>query len=59
MRNTARCGTGHDRPESAVTIAGIRNSPHVVGKTTNLIAHLMRMVVYLVRNEEPPNAKAT
>jgi hypothetical protein len=24
MRNTARCGTGHDRPESAVTIAGIR-----------------------------------
>jgi hypothetical protein len=26
MRNTARCGTGHDRPESAVTIAGIRNN---------------------------------
>ena len=25
MRNTARCATGHDRPESAVTIAGIRN----------------------------------
>lgn len=24
MRNTARCTTGHDRPESAVTIAGIR-----------------------------------
>lgn len=24
MRNTARCATGHDRPESAVTIAGIR-----------------------------------
>ena len=23
MRNTARCATGHDRPESAVTIAGI------------------------------------
>ena len=25
MRNIARCATGHDRPESAVTIAGIRN----------------------------------
>jgi hypothetical protein len=25
MRNTARCATGHDRPESAVTIAGIRS----------------------------------
>jgi hypothetical protein len=25
MRNAARCVTGHDRPESAVTIAGIRN----------------------------------
>ena len=24
MRNIARCATGHDRPESAVTIAGIR-----------------------------------
>jgi hypothetical protein len=24
MRNTARCATGHDQPESAVTIAGIR-----------------------------------
>lgn len=24
MRNTARCATGHDRPESAVTITGIR-----------------------------------
>ena len=23
MRNTARCATGHDRPESSVTIAGI------------------------------------
>ncbi len=25
MRNTARCATGHDRPESAVTFAGIRS----------------------------------
>jgi integrase len=25
MRNIARCATGHDRPESAVTIAGIRS----------------------------------
>ena len=25
MRNTARCATGHDRPESAVTITGIRS----------------------------------
>ena len=24
MRNTARCATGHDRPESTVTITGIR-----------------------------------
>ena len=27
MRNTARCATGHDRPESTVTIAGIRTFP--------------------------------
>jgi len=26
MRNIARCSTGHDRPESAVTIAGIRKT---------------------------------
>ena len=25
MRNTSRCTTGHDRPESSVTIARIRN----------------------------------
>lgn len=27
------------------------SSPHVVGKTTNLIAHLMRMVVYLITKD--------
>lgn len=27
------------------------SSPHVIGKTTNLIGHLMRMVVYLVSKE--------
>jgi len=26
MRNTSRCATGHDRPESSVTIAGIRTT---------------------------------
>jgi hypothetical protein len=30
MRNTARCDTGHDQPESAVTIAGIRNATRKV-----------------------------
>ena len=27
------------------------SSPHVIGKTTNLIGHLMRMVVYLITKE--------
>jgi hypothetical protein len=39
---------------AAVTSKSSRHAP-----ATNLIAHLMRMVVYLVRNEEFPNAKTT
>jgi hypothetical protein len=39
MRNLARCGTVHDRPESAFTISGIRTLIRSAQEYGDLFAH--------------------
>jgi len=53
MRNIARCATGHDLPESAVTIAGIRSWDNAVAESffSSLKKERIKRHIYATRQD--------
>jgi hypothetical protein len=58
MRNTARCATGHDQPESAVTITGIRKQHLFLGPYGGSLKLVSGTQLVQVISSEAPLARA-
>jgi hypothetical protein len=58
VRNLARCGTVHDRPESAFTIAGIRNHVIAVQLAAGLAGGHRQVEVAIGREHHPAQQEA-